>query len=81
MLLTHAEIGEEYIILNIDENCSERTRLMDLGIISGAEIKPLFKSMLGEPTAYGICGTVIALRKSESDLIRVIKRDNNEAEA
>ncbi len=39
-----------------------RRRLMDLGIVDGTEIRPLYKSASGDPAAYLIRGAVIALR-------------------
>lgn len=48
-----------------------RRRLLDLGIIEGTEIKPLYKSPSGNPTAYQVRGTVIALRSDISGKIMV----------
>ena len=39
---------------------------LDLGFAEGAGIRCLFRSMFGDPTAYEICGTVIALRAGDS---------------
>lgn len=44
---------------------------MDLGIIEGTKIKPVLKSPLGDPTAYEVRGTVIALRKEETEKIYI----------
>ena len=49
----------------------ERRRLFDLGIIPGTEINVEMISPGGDPTAYRIRGTVIALRSSQARLIRV----------
>ena len=40
-----------------------RCRLLDLGLVPGAEIKTIRRSPVGDPTAYLIRGTVIALRE------------------
>ncbi len=46
-----------------------RRRLLDLGLINGTKIKAVLKSPIGNPIAYEIRGTVIALRKEDSKLI------------
>ena len=49
----------------------ERRRLFDLGIIPGTEIIVEMNSPGGDPTAYRIRGSVIALRSSQARLIKV----------
>ena len=46
-----------------------RRRLLDLGLVKGTKITPVFKSPSGDPTAYEIRKTLIALRKEDSILI------------
>jgi len=48
-----------------------RRRLLDLGLISNTIIEALQKSPSGDPTAYHIRGTVIALRSEEACKILV----------
>ena len=45
-----------------------KRRLLDLGFIPGATIKVLQRSPLGDPVAYQVSNTTIALRKEESSL-------------
>jgi len=56
----------------------ERRRLLDLGIIPGTEIGVEMVSPGGDPTAYRIRGTVIALRNSQARLIRVSPLEGNQ---
>ena len=49
----------------------ERRRLLDLGVIPGTEISVEMISPGGDPTAYRIRGTVIALRSTQARLIQV----------
>jgi DtxR family Mn-dependent transcriptional regulator len=49
----------------------ERRRLFDLGIIQGTEIDVEMVNPGGDPTAYRIRGSVIALRSSQARLIMV----------
>ncbi|CAG9613108.1 hypothetical protein BACCIP111899_02303 [Bacillus rhizoplanae] len=46
-----------------------KRRLLDLGFIPGATIKVLQKSPLGDPIAYQVSNTIIALRNEESSRI------------
>lgn len=46
-------------------------RLGDLGFVQGTGITCLYRSPAGDPTAYGIRGTVIALRKQDAARVRV----------
>ncbi|QED48221.1 FeoA family protein [Cytobacillus dafuensis] len=46
-----------------------RRRLLDLGFVPGAIIEVLKKSPLGDPIAFRVSQTTIALRKEESSKI------------
>lgn len=46
-------------------------RLQDLGFIEGTEVSTYIKSPFGDPTAYLVRNTVIALRKDDADKISV----------
>ena len=47
-------------------NGNIRRRLLDLGLVNGTNITPVFKSPSGDPTAYEIRKTLIAIRKEDS---------------
>ena len=48
-----------------------KRRLLDLGIVKGTLITPVFKSPSMDPIAYEFRGSLIALRKEDSCLIEV----------
>lgn len=48
-----------------------RRRLLDLGFIPGTKVQCLYRSPLGDPTAYFVRGTVIALRQEDAGQIIV----------
>jgi DtxR family transcriptional regulator, Mn-dependent transcriptional regulator len=50
---------------------AERRRLMDLGILPDTMIEMEMSSAGGDPIAYRIRGALLALRKSQADLIHV----------
>lgn len=54
-------------------NCSGdiRRRLLDLGIVRGTKITAILKSPSGDPTAFEIRGSIIALRKEDAGLVDV----------
>ena len=56
----------------------ERRRLLDLGIIPGTEVGVEMVNPGGDPTAYRIRGTVIALRSTQARLIRVAPLEGNQ---
>lgn len=65
-------VGQKAIIKNINVSEDKKRRFFDLGILPGMDITCLFVSPLGDPTAYDICGSVIALRKEDCSLIEVV---------
>jgi ferrous iron transport protein A len=71
MTLNNLEIGRSAIVKNIHNKASERRRLLDLGILPGTLIENVMLSPLGDPVAYRIRNSVIALRNEQTILIEV----------
>ncbi|MGI5985314.1 MAG: ferrous iron transport protein A [Clostridiales bacterium] len=69
--LSKAPIGKKVIVSGLTSDGASRRRMLDLGIIAGTEIEPLYKSPSGNTTAYMIRGAVIALRADLSYKIMV----------
>ncbi|BBW95959.1 MULTISPECIES: FeoA family protein [Geobacillus] len=68
--LSRMKQGDRFRIANIAiPDPVLRRRLLDLGFVPGGEIEVGQKSPLGDPTAYRVRGTTIALRKEESNYI------------
>ncbi len=65
--------NEIAVITEISPNYQgeKRQRLLDLGFIRGSEIKIQNISPLGDPTAYLIHNTLIALRKEDAQNIKI----------
>ena len=61
--------GERGIIEDIEKGAKLRARLYDLGFVPGTEILCAIKSPFGDPTAYFVRGTLIALRCEDSQSI------------
>ncbi|MEN8194675.1 MAG: metal-dependent transcriptional regulator, partial [Bacteroidota bacterium] len=77
--LSTLNVGESGRIFGISNAVrgKQRRRLLDFGIVPGTDIVPCLVSFSGEPIAYNIRGTSIALRKEQTDLI-FIEDENNE---
>ena len=69
--LNTAPVGTSYLVRSVGGDGPMRRRLMDLGLVDGARITPLFESIGGDPRAYDIRGAVIALRGMDAELISV----------
>ncbi|MBL7127401.1 MAG: metal-dependent transcriptional regulator [Ignavibacteria bacterium] len=71
--LTKLKSGEIGIIKVLSTDCrgQQRRRLMDLGFLPGTEISIEMKSPTGDPTAYKVRNTIIALRKQQAEKIYI----------
>jgi len=71
--LTSLEIGQAARVRALDDACRglTRRRFLDLGITPGVRIEPVMQSSFGEPTAYRVRDTIIALRNEQSDMILI----------
>jgi DtxR family Mn-dependent transcriptional regulator len=60
-------------VLRLDDACQgfSRRRLMDLGFTEGARVMPILKTFAGDPRAYEIRGTVVALRRDQASQVLV----------
>ena len=72
--LSALPVGVEAQVLDIAASChgANRRRLLDLGFVPGSAVSVDLESPLGNPTAYLIRGTTIALRSDQARHIRVI---------
>jgi len=71
--LTNLKPGQEAEVVGLSPRIrgAERRRLMDLGLLPGTTIQVEMTSAGGDPIAYRIRGAVIALRKTQAELISV----------
>lgn len=69
--LNHLPVGRKANVTSLMSDGAVRRRMLDLGVIDGTEIEPLYKSPSGNPVAYLIRGAVIALRSDVSSKIMV----------
>lgn len=67
--LLEAGTGNQVRITRIEVQGVMRRRLLDLGFVPGNRIEVLQKSPLGDPIAFRVNNTTIALRSEESSRI------------
>ena len=60
-------------VVRLDDVCQgfSRRRLMDLGFTDGALVRPILRTFAGDPRAYEIRGTVVALRRDQASFVLV----------
>ena len=60
-------------VVGLDESCQgfSRRRLMDLGFTAGARVQPALTTFAGDPRAYRVRGTTIALRRDQAGFVLV----------
>ncbi|MBS2970213.1 ferrous iron transport protein A [Metabacillus sp. KIGAM252] len=64
--LYQANNGDTLKITSLSFEGVMRRRLLDLGFVPGAVVKVIRRSPLGDPIAFRVSQTTIALRKEES---------------
>lgn len=62
-------VGNPARIQSVDVEHTLRRRLQELGLVPGTQIQCLFRSYSGDPSAFLVRGTVLALRRRDSDHI------------
>ena len=81
LALSELPPGREAVVLGLSPACrgAARRRLLDLGFVPGTVVGVELVSPMGDPTAYRVRGSIVALRRSQAGLIRI--RLNEEAAA
>lgn len=74
MRLDDLAMAGEATVVSVGLAGAERRRLLDLGILPGSVIRAERRSPLGDPTAYRVRGSLIALRRAQANAIVVEQR-------
>ena len=69
--LSQMPVGSTCTIADLHLEGLLRRRVMDLGIIPGTAVQCIRKGPSGDPIAYTVRGTTIALRKEDAAKINV----------
>lgn len=72
-LLSSLAPGQRARVSHLSPACTgaERRRMLDLGFVSDTIVEVDMRSPGGDPTAYRVRGTLIALRREQASLIYV----------
>jgi len=70
-LLSEMEVGEEAKVLKVEKDNDSYRRIIDMGLIRGAEIKVIRKAPMGDPIEFLIKGYNLSLRKKDASIIKV----------
>ena len=65
--LNKLDVGKNAIVVSLLLEGNERRRMLDLGVIRGTLIEAVQKSPAGDPIAYFIRGTLIAIRSEDAE--------------
>ena len=63
--------GQRAVVTEVLPTGALFRRLQDIGLIAGTSVQCLLKSPFGDPTAYLIRGTMIALRAADATCILI----------
>lgn len=73
IFLSQLPLNQRGKIIELNCNSSIKRRFLDLGLVPGTYITPVFSSPFGEPTAYEFRNTLISIRNDDSNYIIVEK--------
>jgi len=65
-----SKLSKSYIVTEIKKD-PLTTKLIDMGLFPGKEVKLLFKAPFGDPIAIDVQGYTLSLRREEAALIAV----------
>ncbi len=66
------DFGEQGIISEIDLNHPSSKRILEFGFTPGQKIELISKTAFNDPVAILLRGSLIAIRKSEADCIKIL---------
>ncbi len=81
--LSELAVGAEAEIVELDSLCRgfSRRRLLDLGLTGNTKIEAALENTFGDPRAFRVRGTLIALRKEQADHVWVKVKTHDGARA
>lgn len=74
--LNDINIGDRAVVEGLEAHGTMRRRMLDIGLVSGAEVECVGCSPMGDPRAYLICGAVIAIRRADAEKVLISGKSN-----
>jgi ferrous iron transport protein A len=71
MTLTNLPLNTKGYINSLNCSGNIRRRLLDLGLVKNSSITPVLISPSGDPRAFEVRGTLVAIRKEDTNLIHI----------
>ena len=71
MTLDRLKEGQRATVSALLAPAGEQRRLLELGFVPGRAVAALQAAPWGDPVAYAVCGSVIALRRADAQRIIV----------
>lgn len=65
--LSELSIGRSAQVFSLLSSGNERRRMLDLGMVKGTAVEAVQKSPSGDPVAYFIRGTLLAIRAEDAE--------------
>ena len=69
--LSQLQLNKNGKIDKIECNEGIKRRLLDMGLVKGTNIVPILVSPSGDPRAFLVRGTIIAIRKDDAKHIKI----------
>jgi Fe2+ transport system protein FeoA/Mn-dependent DtxR family transcriptional regulator len=69
--LSELPVGSRARVSEVKGTGGHQRRMLDMGLVPGAEVTVIRKASLGDPVEYRIKGTAIAMRRTDADSIMV----------
>ena len=69
--LNQLKPGERAIIIKVGGEGPVRRRILDMGVVTGADIEVVRVAPLGDPVEFRVKGYNLSLRKSEAQNVQV----------
>lgn len=69
--LSELKVGQRATVAALLTSGAMRRRLQDLGIISGTRVLCAFGSPSGDPMAYEVRGSLVAIRRNDAKTILI----------
>jgi DtxR family transcriptional regulator, Mn-dependent transcriptional regulator len=71
--LSNHPVDQDAEIVSLSPTCQglTRRRLLDLGFTPGTRVRPVLQTFAGDPRAYRVRGTTIALRRDQASVVIV----------
>jgi len=73
-MLNQLEPGERATIVKVGGEGPVRRRILDMGVVTGADIEVVRVAPLGDPVEFRVKGYNLSLRKSEAQNVQVEAR-------